>query len=140
MRFSFFNFIGFLPLESIKSPSLSLSLSIRLHGSKKTGHKTSLDWTVSSPMHTDAIASDVVAPSPWKIFGCQNGKSQVLCLCFKCLITCLNSICPKFETYAGLRLFREAKDGDSHRMVGCSLDSILFVMVWDFVSEICFYP
>ncbi|RVW84339.1 hypothetical protein CK203_036669 [Vitis vinifera] len=39
---------------------------LRLHGSKKTGHKTSLDWTVSSPMHTDAIASDVVAPSPWK--------------------------------------------------------------------------
>ncbi|PIN08522.1 hypothetical protein CDL12_18895 [Handroanthus impetiginosus] len=34
----------------------------------------------------DAMTSDVIAPSPWKIFGCQNG----------------------------LRLFKEAKDRDSH--------------------------
>lgn len=52
---------------------------------------------------------------------------------------CLNPISPKFETYAGLRLFKEAKDGDSCGVVGCSLDPILLVMVQDFVSEICLY-
>ncbi|CBI31451.3 unnamed protein product, partial [Vitis vinifera] len=83
---------------------------LRLHGSKKTGHKTSLDWTVSSPMHTDAIASDVVAPSPWKIFGCQNG----------------------------LRLFREAKDGDSHRMNWDDHPAIMAVGVVDATPEAIF--
>ncbi|XP_051121559.1 protein ENHANCED DISEASE RESISTANCE 2-like [Andrographis paniculata] len=32
----------------------------------------SVDWT-STSMHVNAMTSDVLAPSPWKIFGCQNG-------------------------------------------------------------------
>ncbi|WOL12950.1 protein ENHANCED DISEASE RESISTANCE 2-like isoform X2 [Canna indica] len=45
-----------------------------------------LDLNVFSSMQLDQIASDVVAPSPWTIFGCNSG----------------------------LRLFKEAKDGDIH--------------------------
>uniref|UniRef100_A0A5B7AM44 Protein ENHANCED DISEASE RESISTANCE 2-like n=1 Tax=Davidia involucrata TaxID=16924 RepID=A0A5B7AM44_DAVIN len=56
----------------------------RLIVSKRTAHKKSVDWTSASSMHVDAMTSDVIAPSPWKIFGCQNG----------------------------LRLFKEAKDRD----------------------------
>ncbi|OMO98724.1 hypothetical protein CCACVL1_04086 [Corchorus capsularis] len=57
--------------------------SIRLGSRKATHHrKNSVDWP---SIHTEAMTSDVVAPSPWKIFGCQNG----------------------------LRLFKEARDGDS---------------------------
>ncbi|OMO70968.1 hypothetical protein COLO4_28422 [Corchorus olitorius] len=58
--------------------------SIRRLGSRKATHqrKNSVDWP---SIHTEAMTSDVVAPSPWKIFGCQNG----------------------------LRLFKEARDGDS---------------------------
>ncbi|XP_058780131.1 protein ENHANCED DISEASE RESISTANCE 2-like isoform X2 [Vicia villosa] len=51
--------------------------SFSLSGSSSRNHQNSIDWTLSS--------SDVIAPSPWTIFGCQNG----------------------------LRLFKEAKDRDS---------------------------
>lgn len=55
-------------------------------------------------------------------------------------IVYLNSVCPKFQTYAGLRLFREAKYGDSRGKVWCYLNSMLLVMVWAVISEICLYP
>ncbi|GER28838.1 pleckstrin homology (PH) and lipid-binding STARTdomains-containing protein, partial [Striga asiatica] len=48
--------------------------------------KRSIDWTAASSSHVDVITSDVISPSPWKIFGCENG----------------------------LRLFKEAKDRDSN--------------------------
>ncbi|GER27376.1 pleckstrin homology (PH) and lipid-binding STARTdomain-containing protein [Striga asiatica] len=54
--------------------------SLRLNCSHKHSH--SVDWTAYSSSVTDAMTSDVIAPSPWKIFGCHNG----------------------------LRLFKEAKD------------------------------
>ncbi|PON67970.1 Rho GTPase activating protein [Trema orientale] len=57
----------------------------RLSSSKRAIRKTSIDWTLSSTVHAEAMTSDVIAPSPWKIFGCQNG----------------------------LRLFKESKDWDS---------------------------
>ncbi|KAI4339421.1 hypothetical protein MLD38_024368 [Melastoma candidum] len=41
--------------------------------SKSSYNKRSSDWTVSSSMHAEGMRSDVIAPSPWKIFGCQNG-------------------------------------------------------------------
>ncbi|KAL5990626.1 hypothetical protein ACLOJK_011529 [Asimina triloba] len=44
----------------------------------------SLDWTVCSSGHANPMSVDVLAPSPWTIFGCQNG----------------------------LRLFKEAKERD----------------------------
>lgn len=43
-------------------------------GSKRAYRKNSVDWTDCSSVHVDAMKSDVIAPSPWKIFGCQNGK------------------------------------------------------------------
>ncbi|KAK4441186.1 protein ENHANCED DISEASE RESISTANCE 2 [Sesamum alatum] len=58
--------------------------SLRLNCSSKHSH--SIDWTAYSSSVSDAMTSDVVAPSPWKIFGCQNG----------------------------LRLFKEAKDKEHH--------------------------
>ncbi|XP_060174295.1 protein ENHANCED DISEASE RESISTANCE 2-like isoform X1 [Lycium barbarum] len=62
------------------SPSLRLNCSNRYH------HLNSIDWTFCSSSVADATTSDVVAPSSWTIFGCQNG----------------------------LRLFKEAKDRESH--------------------------
>ncbi|KAL0460709.1 UNVERIFIED_CONTAM: Protein-tyrosine sulfotransferase [Sesamum latifolium] len=58
--------------------------SLRLNCSSKHSH--SVDWTAYSSSVSDAMTSDVVAPSPWKIFGCRNG----------------------------LRLFKEAKDKEHH--------------------------
>ncbi|KAL5565708.1 hypothetical protein UlMin_028872 [Ulmus minor] len=60
--------------------------SFRLGGSSKTSRINSIDWTICSSTQADQMTSDVIAPSPWTIFGCQNG----------------------------LRLFKEAKDRDSH--------------------------
>ena len=59
----------------------------RMSVSKRRTNKTSIDWTATS-MHVTKVASDVIGPSPWRIFGCQNG----------------------------LRLFKEAKERDSNGM------------------------
>ncbi|KAG8496237.1 hypothetical protein CXB51_009469 [Gossypium anomalum] len=60
--------------------------SFRLSSSSDSNHNNSIDWTLYPTTKMDRVTSDVVAPSPWTIFGCQNG----------------------------LRLFKEAKDRDSH--------------------------
>ncbi|BBH04979.1 Pleckstrin homology and lipid-binding START domains-containing protein [Prunus dulcis] len=60
--------------------------SFRLGGYSRRSRINSIDWSLCSSTQTDAVTSDVIAPSPWTIFGCQNG----------------------------LRLFKEAKDRDSH--------------------------
>lgn len=59
------------------------SIYSRLSISKRSSHKYSADSSSALSLHMDAITSDVIAPSPWKIFGCKNG----------------------------LRLFKESKDG-----------------------------
>lgn len=38
--------------------------------------KILLDWTLFSSAHNDPMASDVIAPSPWTIFGCKNGNDK----------------------------------------------------------------
>lgn len=38
--------------------------------------KNVLDWTLFSSAHNDPMASDVIAPSPWTIFGCKNGNDK----------------------------------------------------------------
>ncbi|XP_048444930.1 protein ENHANCED DISEASE RESISTANCE 2-like isoform X2 [Pyrus x bretschneideri] len=71
------------------SNSIWQSFSIharRLGGSSSRSRINSIDWSLCSSTQTDAVTADVIAPSPWTIFGCQNG----------------------------LRLFKEAKDRDSH--------------------------
>ncbi|XP_041990585.1 protein ENHANCED DISEASE RESISTANCE 2-like [Salvia splendens] len=81
--------------------------SLRLNYSSK--HSYSIDWTVYSSSVSDAMTSDVIAPSPWKIFGCQNG----------------------------LRLFKEAKDKESHRKWD-DHPAIMAVGVIDATSEAIF--
>ncbi|KAJ8432039.1 hypothetical protein Cgig2_020583 [Carnegiea gigantea] len=49
-------------------------------------HSNSTDWAMGSSSRIDPTTSDVIAPSSWTIFGCQNG----------------------------LRLFKEAKDREFH--------------------------
>ena len=46
----------------------------RYGGSKSTDWKYS-ELNFHSWIYTEAMTSDVIAPSPWKIFGCQNGKA-----------------------------------------------------------------
>ncbi|RXI07468.1 hypothetical protein DVH24_005241 [Malus domestica] len=84
--------------------------SFRLVGSRRTERKNSVDWTFSPLMHTEGMTSDVIAPSPWKIFGCQNG----------------------------LRLFKEAKDWDSRGRHWDDHPAIMAVGVVDGTSEAIF--
>ncbi|KAE7996975.1 hypothetical protein FH972_001651 [Carpinus fangiana] len=94
----------FVDCSNIKWPSLS-----RLRGSKRDC-KSSVGCTRCSSMHMEAMTSDVIAPSPWKIFGCQNG----------------------------LRLFKEAKDWDSRGRHWDDHPAIMAVGVLDGTSEAIF--
>ncbi|XP_052114286.1 protein ENHANCED DISEASE RESISTANCE 2 isoform X2 [Arachis duranensis] len=76
--------------------------SFRLCGLSNTTHSGSVDWTIGS--------SDVVAPSSWIIFGCQNG----------------------------LRLFKEAKERDSRGKKWDDHPAIMAVGVVDGSSEAIF--
>lgn len=81
----------------------------RMSVSKRTENKRSIDWTASS-MHLNAVTPDVIAPSPWKIFGYQNG----------------------------LRLFKEAKDRDSNGRHWDDHPAIMAVGVIEGTSEAVF--
>jgi len=83
--------------------------SLRLDGSKRE-HERPIDWTIWSSMLLEAMTSDVIASSPWKIFGFQNG----------------------------LRLFREAKDWDSYGRIWDDHPAIMAVSVIDGTSEAIF--
>ncbi|KAM3374200.1 protein ENHANCED DISEASE RESISTANCE 2-like isoform X2 [Capsicum galapagoense] len=85
------------------------SQSLRLNCSNKSNHPNSIDWTFCSSSVADATTSDVVAPASWTIFGCQNG----------------------------LRLFKEAKDRESHRKWD-DHPAIMAVGVVDGTSEAIF--
>ncbi|KAJ7975060.1 Protein ENHANCED DISEASE RESISTANCE 2-like [Quillaja saponaria] len=85
--------------------------SLRLDGSKRTNREYSVDWTLNSSICTDIMTSDVIAPSPWKIFGCQNG----------------------------LRLFKEAKDWDSRGRHWDDHPAIMAVGLVDGTSEAIFH-
>ncbi|KAH9660729.1 Pleckstrin (PH) and lipid-binding START domains-containing protein [Citrus sinensis] len=47
--------------------------SFRLSGSSRASHTKSIDWTLCSGTQMEQVTADVIAPSPWTIFGCQNG-------------------------------------------------------------------
>ncbi|KAE9585758.1 hypothetical protein Lal_00010189 [Lupinus albus] len=76
--------------------------SFRLSGSSSGSRPNLVDWTLSS--------SDVIAPSPWTIFGCQNG----------------------------LRLFKETKERDSYVKKWDDHPAIMAVGVVDGTSEAIF--
>ncbi|XP_078160974.1 pleckstrin homology (PH) and lipid-binding START domains-containing protein [Carex rostrata] len=82
--------------------------SFRLSRGRSRMH--SIDWTMFSAVHADPMHSDVIAPSPWTIFGCKNG----------------------------LRLFKEAKDGDFHEKYWDDHPAIMAVGVVDANSEAVF--
>ncbi|EOY18665.1 Pleckstrin (PH) and lipid-binding START domains-containing protein [Theobroma cacao] len=84
--------------------------SLRLGSAKTAQIKNFVDWPFRSSVHAEAMTSDVIAPSPWKIFGCQNG----------------------------LRLFKEAKDGDSRGGHWDDHPAIMAVGVVDGTSETIF--
>ncbi|CAN1171878.1 Protein ENHANCED DISEASE RESISTANCE 2 [Linum perenne] len=73
--------------HNVVGSSRSTWQSFRLTESRRVRQCRSIDWTLcsTSTTHTDPV-NDVIAPSSWTIFGCQNG----------------------------LRLFKETKDRDSH--------------------------
>ncbi|KAK4430914.1 protein ENHANCED DISEASE RESISTANCE 2-like [Sesamum alatum] len=73
--------------------------------------KTCIDWSSLSSWHVDAMTSDVIAPSPWKIFGSQHG----------------------------LRLFKEAKDGDPNGKHWDDHPAIMAIGVIDGTSEAVFH-
>ncbi|KAL8231954.1 hypothetical protein R6Q57_001732 [Mikania cordata] len=83
--------------------------SFRLSDSKSTMH-TNVDRTLSSTMHVDDIMPDVIAPSQWKIFGCQNG----------------------------IRLFKEAKHNDSSNRHRDGQPALMAVSVVEGTSEAIF--
>ncbi|GAB4825418.1 hypothetical protein Ancab_008291 [Ancistrocladus abbreviatus] len=95
--------------NSVSCPKSTLQ-SFRFSGSNRVHHLSSTDWTLSSPTPVELMASDVIAPSPWTIFGCQNG----------------------------LRLFKEAKDRDIHRKRWDDHPAIMAVGVIDGTSEAIF--
>ncbi|KAG0457251.1 hypothetical protein HPP92_022103 [Vanilla planifolia] len=81
--------------------------SFRLTRSKGRSRMHSVDWTSFSSVNSDLMTSDVIAPSPWTIFGCNNG----------------------------LRLFKEAKDGDFGGKYWGDHPAIMAVGVVDAPSE-----
>ncbi|KAF8403070.1 hypothetical protein HHK36_011164 [Tetracentron sinense] len=98
------------PEENDLASSRSTWQSYRLRGSKRTDRTNSIDWALCSSMHTYPVTSDVIAPSPWTIFGCQNG----------------------------LRLFKEAKDREFHGKHWDDHPAIMAVGVVDGTSEAIF--
>ncbi|CAN8254560.1 unnamed protein product [Cochlearia groenlandica] len=81
---------------------------VKLDVSKRSRRKNSVDWTNFSQLNVETVvAPDVIAPSPWKIFGCQNG----------------------------LRLFKEAKDWDSRGRHWDDHPAVMAVGVIDGTSE-----
>ncbi|KAM0892646.1 hypothetical protein ACQ4PT_025632 [Festuca glaucescens] len=75
--------------------------------SLRSSHMHSIDWTALSSANNDPMASDVIAPSAWTIFGCTNG----------------------------LRLFTEAKDGGSRGKYWDDHPAIMAVGVVDANTE-----
>ncbi|GAB2275074.1 hypothetical protein Dimus_009843 [Dionaea muscipula] len=84
--------------------------SFRLSCSSRVHHSGSTDWTRGSSSQIGPMCSDVIAPSPWTIFGCQNG----------------------------LRLFKERKDRDFHGKRWDDHPAIMAVGVVDGTSEAIF--
>ncbi|XP_027364670.1 protein ENHANCED DISEASE RESISTANCE 2-like [Abrus precatorius] len=100
------------PAKNLVAYSKKRRSTLRYGGSKSADWKYSYsDINFQSCIYTEAMTSDVIAPSPWKIFGCQNG----------------------------LRMFKEAKDWDSHGSHWGDHPAIMAVGVVDATSEDIFH-
>ncbi|KAG9146249.1 hypothetical protein Leryth_007956, partial [Lithospermum erythrorhizon] len=102
--------VALSPGKNLESPYKRKSQPFRLRVSRRAARESSIDWTSESAMHVDAMPSDVIAPSPWKIFGCQNG----------------------------VRLFKESKDKDPNGKIWGDHPAIMAVGVVDGTSEAIF--
>ncbi|XP_058204629.1 protein ENHANCED DISEASE RESISTANCE 2-like isoform X2 [Rhododendron vialii] len=98
------------PAKNLAACSKRKWQPFRMSMSKRAAHKKSIEWTSASCKHMYAMTSDVIAPSPWKIFGCQNG----------------------------LRLFKEANNRDSGGRNWEDHPAIMAVGVVDGTSESVF--
>ncbi|XP_068663462.1 protein ENHANCED DISEASE RESISTANCE 2-like isoform X2 [Aristolochia californica] len=99
-------------ITSIVACSKRKRLSQR-RGTNHMKYAEFLDWTHCLSTHSDPMTSDVIAPSPWTIFGCQN-------------------------VHAGLRLFRETKDSDFQGKNWDDHPAVMAVGVVDATSETIF--
>ncbi|KAL3523463.1 hypothetical protein ACH5RR_016297 [Cinchona calisaya] len=99
------------PVKDLVASSKRKWQPFRLSVSKRMAHKNFMDGTYVTSVHVDAMTSDVIAPSPWKIFGCQNG----------------------------LRLFKEAKERDPGGKVWDDHPAIMAVGVVEGTSEAIFH-
>ncbi|KAL4190245.1 hypothetical protein AMTRI_Chr07g74800 [Amborella trichopoda] len=82
----------------------------RNRGASRMYSSDLLDWTGFPSVHVEPTTADVVAPSPWTIFGCKNG----------------------------LRLFKEARDVGCHGKHWDDHPAIMAVGVVDASSELVF--
>ncbi|XP_073040663.1 protein ENHANCED DISEASE RESISTANCE 2-like isoform X2 [Primulina eburnea] len=98
-------------VNSLKSCSKRKWQPFSLSVSKRMKNKRCVDLASVASDHVNAMTSDVIAPSPWKIFGCQNG----------------------------LRLFKESRDRDSKRKHWGDHPAIMAVGVVDGASEDVFH-
>ncbi|KAK7343852.1 hypothetical protein VNO77_12931 [Canavalia gladiata] len=98
-----------IPVKKFVAGHRKRRSSLRNGGTKSTDWKYS-EINFQSSIFSEAMTSDVIAPSPWKIFGCQNG----------------------------LRMFKEAKDWDSHGKHWGDHQAIMAVGVVDGTSEAIF--
>ncbi|KAE9611431.1 putative protein ENHANCED DISEASE RESISTANCE 2, PH domain, START [Lupinus albus] len=98
------------PVKSLVPKSKRRRSNLRYGGAKSTDWKDP-DMNFQSCIYTEAMTSDVISPSPWKIFGCQNG----------------------------LRMFKEAKDWDSCGTHWGENPAIMAVGVVDGTSEAIFH-
>ncbi|KAF1878943.1 hypothetical protein Lal_00047615 [Lupinus albus] len=98
------------PVKSLVPKSKRRRSSLRYGGTKSTDWNDP-DMNFQSCIYTEAMTSDVISTSPWKIFGCQNG----------------------------LRMFKEAKEGDSCGRHWGEHPAIMAVGVIDGTSEAIFH-
>nr|GMD38634.1 protein ENHANCED DISEASE RESISTANCE 2-like [Ipomoea batatas] len=98
------------PEKNLRAPAIRKWQPFSLSVSNRMSRKQSIDWNDASSTPVDAMTSDVVGPSPWKIFGIQNG----------------------------LRLFKEAKDRHSNGKHWDGHPAIMAVGVIDGTSESIF--
>ncbi|KAG8390615.1 hypothetical protein BUALT_Bualt01G0101900 [Buddleja alternifolia] len=98
------------PVQNLMSFSERKWQPFSMSVSKRMANKRSVNWKATSSFHVNAMTSDVIAPSPWKIFGCHNG----------------------------LRLFKEANDKDSNGKHWDDHPAIMAVGVIDGSSEAVF--